>query len=378
MFLTSHGIITCKTVFRTARYLYKRAYFSNYRRISSFAELMAVDRSLVLLSTSTDIFTNLAFEDIIYNKSTFSAKQGKILFIWRDKPCVVVGRHQNPWTEVCLDSSFASGTMICRRNSGGGTVYHDMGNINLSFMSCKKYYNRRNNLMFISHCLKNRYDIQTAISDREDLILESSGEKVSGTASKLASKNAYHHCTLLVSVNLNNMRKVIKKTPSLFLKSNATPSVRSPVKNLNTVSETITANDCVESIAQAFTEGHEDRIISVDPTETFCPGLDDKIAMFKSWEWIFGKTPKFTLEKEFNNDSYPFTVKMQVHHGIVSNFSVSSDDREGDLVLDMKGVRFNRNAIQEKMLLWSLLEDDIIWSSSLCKAVDSMMDDVLR
>jgi lipoyltransferase 1 len=338
--------------------------------------LTTLDKHLVLLSSSTDIFTNLAFEDLIYSNSTFTPKDGKILLIWRDKPCVVIGRHQNPWTEVCLDKCVSSGTAISRRNSGGGTVYHDMGNINMSFMTGRNDYNRRNNLAFISEFLKNSYSIRTCISPREDLVLDSSGEKISGTASKLASKNSYHHCTLLVGVNLNNMRNIIKKTIPSCLKSNATSSVRSSVKNLNSVCEAITSNELIERISDAFVNGDRERILTVDPNESVCPGLDEKIRLYRSWEWNFGKTPKFTLEKEFNNESYPFTVKIQVNHGIVTDFKVISEDMDNDLILDLKGVRFDQNAIQEKLLLWSLLEDDIIWSSSVCKAVDSIIMEV--
>ena len=335
-----------------------------------------IDNPLVIISSSTDIFENLAFEDMIYNKTSFSPKTGKILLIWRDRPCIVIGRHQNAWSEVRLDNCLSRNIAVSRRNSGGGTVYHDMGNINLSFIGSRGDYNRRRNLEFISSCLKEKYGIETKISSREDLVLEPTLEKVSGTASKLSSKNSYHHCTLLVNVNLKNMRMVIKEKSPLCLKSNATSSVRSSVKNLISICPSISTDDCIESVAQSFVEGDHNRILVLDPKESVAPGIGDVTAKFKSWEWIFGKTPKFTLEKEFLSESYPFTIKIQVNQGVISEFVVWSEDRIGELKLDLKSIKFERKAIQEKILLWSLLEDDILWSSSLCKAVDSIIDEV--
>lgn len=339
-----------------------------------FSQLNEIKEKIVILSQSHDIFTNLALEDFIYSKTTFKEK-GMILLVWRSNPCVVIGRHQNPWQEVMVDNCNKNNITVCRRNSGGGTVFHDLGNINMSFLSSKENYNRKNNLQFISSCLLEKFKVKTVISPREDLVLES-GEKVSGTASKLASKNSYHHCTLVVNVNLDRMRSAIRKDAIPSLKSNATTSVRSPVKNLQSISKEMNAVNCMDSIVDSFVNGDPKRIMTINPVESVVPGIQGKTKEFSSWDWIFGKTPRFYLEKELNGEADPFTLKMTIIKGCVSEFSCQSDSREGLLQLDLKDVRFEPDTVQEKLLMWSLLEDDIIWSNSVIKAASSLIKEV--
>lgn len=123
----------------------------------------------VFISQSSDIFTNLAFEDWLYRNFDFSKHH--LLLLWRNSPCVVIGRNQNPWLEANLDVLGCQGMDVARRNSGGGTVYHDRGNLNLTFFTPRSQYNRRNNLEIISRGLFREWGIQTTISPREDLVV---------------------------------------------------------------------------------------------------------------------------------------------------------------------------------------------------------------
>jgi len=161
---------------------------------------------------------NLSLEDWIYRNVDLNNK--KILLLWTNRPSIVVGRHQNPWRECHVKRCVGHNVEIVRRNSGGGTVYHDLKNLNISFLSSKKLYNRKNNLVIIRDVLQKKFGIQSEITKREDLVLKQTGEKISGTASKLGSTNSYHHCTLLVDVDLKLMRLFIRKesVSSDFLK----------------------------------------------------------------------------------------------------------------------------------------------------------------
>lgn len=166
----------------------------------------------VIISKSQDIFTNLALEDWLYQNHFITDGQKKchLLLLWYNRPAVVLGRHQNPWTEVHINECLSNEVDVVRRNSGGGCVYHDQGNLNISFMSTKEAYNRKSNLNFLRKVLKKSLNIDTEISTREDLILNDGGFKISGTASKLGTKNAYHHCTLMVNVNQDNLNRYLK------------------------------------------------------------------------------------------------------------------------------------------------------------------------
>lgn len=104
----------------------------------------------IFFSKCTNIFTNLALEDWLYKNRDLSNHH--LLMLWRNDPCVVIGRHQNPWLECNFATlpSIGQGVKLARRNSGGGTVYHDMENLNLTFFTGREEYSRRRNLEVIS------------------------------------------------------------------------------------------------------------------------------------------------------------------------------------------------------------------------------------
>ena len=124
----------------------------------------------VFISQSSDIFTNLALEDWLYRNFDFTNHH--ILLLWRNSPTVVIGRHQNPWLEANTTLLAENGIKIARRNSGGGTVYHDEGNLNMTFFTPRECYNRKNNLEVISRALFREYGMETEISPREDIVVD--------------------------------------------------------------------------------------------------------------------------------------------------------------------------------------------------------------
>lgn len=124
----------------------------------------------VFISQSSNIFTNLALEDWLYKNFDFTNHH--VMLLWRNNPCVVIGRHQNPWQEANLGVLYDEGIEIARRNSGGGTVYHDPGNLNVTFFTPRERYNRRNNLEIISRTLEREWNIQTEINTREDIMYD--------------------------------------------------------------------------------------------------------------------------------------------------------------------------------------------------------------
>jgi lipoyltransferase 1 len=149
-------------------------YSASTRQCSEEAADSEIVKS-VFISQSNDIFTNLALEDWLYKNFDFTNHH--ILLLWRNSPAVVIGRHQNPWLEANTAVLSDHGIEIARRNSGGGTVYHDNGNLNLTFFAPREHYNRRNNLQLISRALSREWGLKTEISPREDIV--SGGYKVS-------------------------------------------------------------------------------------------------------------------------------------------------------------------------------------------------------
>ncbi|XP_045475755.1 lipoyltransferase 1, mitochondrial-like [Harmonia axyridis] len=264
-------------------------------------------KKTVFISQSKDIFTNLAFEDWMYKNWNFNNHH--VLLMWQSDPCVVIGRHQNPFLEANigeLKNITKCGVSLARRNSGGGTVFHDHGNLNLSFLTTHENYNRRYNLEVISRAVSKEYGLNIEINKREDLVI--GDYKVSGTASKLGRPNAYHHCTLLVNVNKEDLSCSLKKT-NLNINTNATKSVRSKIMNLSEKIENISVENLMKTIGIEYMrtpafQGKNKSIYAnspqgfkyVDPSEEQFPGISHSLELFTSWKWIHGKTPKFVIK----------------------------------------------------------------------------------
>ena len=147
----------------------------------------------VFLSDSTDPWFNLATEDWIFRDMDPSYQ---VLFLWRNAETVVIGRFQNPWTECDVEKMEADGIKLARRQSGGGAVFHDLGNTNFTFLSGADEYDKERNNRIITDALA-RFGITAEPSGRNDIIVE--GRKVSGSAFKKKRDRAFHHGTMLIN-----------------------------------------------------------------------------------------------------------------------------------------------------------------------------------
>ncbi|XP_044526361.1 lipoyltransferase 1, mitochondrial [Gracilinanus agilis] len=284
---------------------------------------------LILQSASNNIYQNLAVEDWIHDHMNLESKP--ILFLWRNSPTVVIGRHQNPWQECNLNIMREKGIKLARRRSGGGTVYHDMGNINLTFFTIKSKYNRMENLKLIIRVLnavQPHLDVQA--TDRLDLLLEGQF-KISGTASKIGRVAAYHHCTLLCNTDWISLSSVLK-SPYQGIKSNATPSVPSLVKNILENDDTLTCEVLMKSVAAEYAAYHkiDNNIILISPTdETVFPGINRKVEELQTWEWIYGKTPKFSIKTSFNLSEQSYSeikVYVDIKNGRIEDCKIDAPD----------------------------------------------------
>ncbi|KAM6893922.1 lipoyl amidotransferase LIPT1, mitochondrial [Xenentodon cancila] len=251
---------------------------------------------LVLLSRSIDVHQNLALEDWI--DAHMDLTQRCLLLLWRNQPSVVIGRHQNPWSECNLPAMRRAGIPLARRRSGGGTVYHDLGNLNLTFFTSRRAYDRQRNLKVVTEALRRLWPgLDVRATDRFDIVLDGR-YKISGTASRLSRKSSYHHCTLLHSADRSALSTVLR--PSCpGIQSNATPSVPSPVANLIDHAPSLGWEELLAALVQQYnTEfGLSSASTLVNPSdESVFPGIGSMADELRSWNWTFGKTPKFSVD----------------------------------------------------------------------------------
>uniref|UniRef100_A0A224YSN6 Lipoyltransferase 1 n=1 Tax=Rhipicephalus zambeziensis TaxID=60191 RepID=A0A224YSN6_9ACAR len=330
-------------------------------------------RAKALVSTSRCIYRNLALEQWLYENAAFSAGSPGLLLMWWNAPAVVIGRHQNPWVECSLSAASRLGVAVARRNSGGGTVYHDAGNLNCCFMGHKRDYSRKANLQFIADTLKAVWGVQCMINSRDDVLVQNAF-KISGTAAKIGHLKAYHHCTVLVDVNTTVLHQVLGGRYS-NIDSKASPSVRASVMNLKELCPRLTVESLSASLAARFIRQHEDEVTdvasnqvvhSVDPAEQHFPGIDAICEKLQTWKWIFGTTPKFTICESFSlpasqvsspdlGDALGLNAVVKValtsYHGLLEDIRVTPSLRDRELLPvirdGIRGVRFLQSDIAE-------------------------------
>ncbi|KAI4792024.1 hypothetical protein KUCAC02_033672 [Chaenocephalus aceratus] len=287
---------------------------------SSSTLLGSSSPGLVLLSLSTDVFQNLALEEWI--DAHLDLQKLRLLLLWRNRPSVVIGRHQNPWMEADLPVMRRAGVPLARRRSGGGAVYHDLGNLNATFFSSKQAYDRPRNLKVVTDALKRlRPQLDVRATERLDIVLNGH-LKISGSASRLSRKSSYHHLTLLHSADRASLSSMLR--PSCDgIHSNATPSVRSPVANLSDHAPSLKWEELMEALQVQFnTEfGLSAAPSLVDPSDDSAfPGVLAAAEDLRGWDWTFGKTPKFSLQTSLPGGGH---LSLQVVRGRMEDVELS-------------------------------------------------------
>ncbi|MFW6308713.1 MAG: lipoate--protein ligase family protein [bacterium] len=269
----------------------------------------------VVISTSFNPFLNLALEEYIYNNF---AGDKVILYLWQNEQAVVVGRNQNPWQETRPELLKKSGCHLVRRQSGGGAVYHDTGNLNFTLLMSDEHYDEDRQFTFLQEALQG-VGIKAQKSGRNDLLVK--GKKISGSAFYRGQNQSYHHGTLLLDSNLENLRKYLQ--PSLAgLDVRGVKSVSSPVINLTEIEPSLTVSDLKKTLQKSLSrfyaplkEVQEKNPENMTDNHKFKKLFNKYLAR----KWILGKTPSFKLKIEFNipPEIKQIALRVEIKKGMV-------------------------------------------------------------
>ncbi len=247
----------------------------------------------VFVSPFNNPFINLALEDYFLR----GGADLPLAFFYVNRPCVVLGRFQNPWLECHLPYLVKNDIWLVRRQSGGGCVFHDEGNLNYSFIYPEGMINRTRGVELIQKAFKGA-DIQLEISPRHDLWLDK--KKISGSAFKQTKNASFHHGTFLISSDLNKLEESLKHT-IIPKETKSIASVRSKVITLQEKFPEIQLTDVIDLIT------HEIKTIKLELDGSFLsvPEVQESFKQLTSWEWLWGETPHFELDN------------LKVHKGMI-------------------------------------------------------------
>lgn len=284
---------------------------------------------LLIHQTSTNPYFNIASEEYLLKNFTED-----IFIIYRNEPSVIVGKHQNAVAEINLEFVKRKGLHVVRRLSGGGTVYHDLGNINYTFIANGSEGNMvdfKKHTQPIIEVLQS-LGVDARIGGKNDIRV--GDKKISGNAEHVFKNRVLHHGTLLFNSNLDELNESIKVNPNTYT-DKAVKSIRSHVANISEYLKDKLAVDefactILDHIKKKFPNAKEYQYSSLD-ISLINQLIETK---YSTWEWNFGYSPSYTLNKQIVIGKKVMEVDVCVEKGIINQISFS-----GDLV--------NQNRIKE-------------------------------
>lgn len=314
-------------------------------------------RPSVFVSRSLDAHFNLAWEDFLLRTAP---SEVPVCFLYRNAPCVVVGRNQNIWTELDARAMHRARIPVVRRRSGGGTVYHDEGNVNFSFHVPRCAFARHTHTELVAHALarppvglpKRFGEAPVQVNDRNDLYVYArdasnatpeARRKVSGSAYKIISQRAYHHGTLLLDADLGRMR-FLKRSGGAAITSKGIDSVPSPVANLAATFQTHAHRLRPDHVYQAIAAAFAEKYGAGDTHDVDEANLDAEAQVGKAvhsarknydelhtWDWVYGSSPD--MQVDVTTDATPWdgtqlALTLHTQRGIVRKVDVHRLDRE--------------------------------------------------
>lgn len=308
-------------------------------------------------SNEHDPWYNLALEEHLLK----NIQPGSVmLYLWQNDHTVVIGRNQNPWKECACKAFEADGGKLARRLSGGGAVYHDLGNLNFTFIMSSDLYDFHKQLEAILAAVQ-KAGIQAQFTGRNDIVYNE--RKFSGNAFYHGKNASYHHGTLLVDTNFEKLVTYLNPSADK-IRAKGIESVRSRVINLASVCPDLSIDAMKQYFRAAFEEvyGGKTQQVSVSSDDTAFSALHQQYA---SWEWRYGNTPAFDLSFTQRFGWGGADVQLSFSNSQIKTAIIYSDAMDADIIeaiaQHLPGTAFSRKAlIQSRDILTTTQGDNPI------------------
>lgn len=274
------------------------------------------------VSRETDPYINLATETYLLDTVD---ENTLVLYLWQNKNTVVIGRNQNPWAECRCAALQEDGGVVARRLSGGGAVFHDLGNVNFTFLCTEDNEDIGRNMRIIQRACAME-GIAAEVSGRNDITVN--GRKFSGNAFRYVKGKCLHHGTILVNADTEKLGKYLTP-PKAKLQSKGVKSVGARVVNLSELSPTVTCAGMMQHLQTAFAETLGLPLERMETIDT--ERVATLAAQYGTWEYIYGKTIDFSASIEGRFAWGQVQLLLKIEDGTIVNAQTFTDALDGDL-----------------------------------------------
>lgn len=299
----------------------------------------------------TDPRINLAIEE--YVLKNMDIEKDDYLLFYINQPSIIIGKNQNTIEEINTDYVEENGILVVRRLSGGGAVYHDLNNLNFSFLTKDDGNSFSNYKKFTQPVVDAlaKLGVNSELSGRNDILAE--GKKVSGNAQYSTRGRMFSHGTLMFNLDIDAVVNSLKVKQDK-IESKGIKSVRSRVANIiDFLPEKITVEEFRMEILKSIFGG-EENIQYYELTEEDWDNIHEiSKNRYQLWEWNYGKSPRFNIQKTKRFPSGSLDIRLEVNKGVIEEakifgdfFGVGDVDEVGELLV---GTKYDRVAIAEKL-----------------------------
>ncbi|MCK9202875.1 MAG: lipoate--protein ligase [Bacteroidales bacterium] len=304
---------------------------------------------LIIQRRSTDPYFNLATEEYVlkhFEEDSF--------MLWRNAPSIIVGQHQNTLAEINVDYVKKQNIPVVRRLSGGGAVFHDLGNLNFTFIKIGKQENlidfRKYTLPILEVIQK--MGIDAKFEGRNDLTID--GKKFSGNAEHIWKNRILHHGTLLFSSQMSNLTQALNADPLKF-QDKSVKSVRSRVTNISEhLKETMDVMRFADLVQAHVVEKYPDARI-IELTKEDQDNIHELVrSKYGAWEWNFGYSPNYNFRKILRTKkSGTLEFDLDVQNGVILHLKIFGDYfnkmETGEIEAALTGIAHQEKSIREAL-----------------------------
>lgn len=280
----------------------------------------------IVLGNQYDPYVNLAVESYLLDNFL---PDTITLFLWKNQQTVVIGTNQNPYSECNLESLLNEGGHLARRRTGGGAVYHDLGNLNFSFISDNNLYDVKRQMRVIQNALLN-FNLETKVSGRNDITYQ--GRKFSGNAFAKTKFQSLHHGTILIKTDAERLQRYLK-VKQVKLHKHGVESVASRVINLSEVAD-ITSENIIPHLIKAFEEIYDEEASIIDFDSLCSEEVMCHSRHISSDEYLYEKWREFKVNKSiaFDWGNIDIGIDIDEENGIIKDINIASDSLDPDSI----------------------------------------------